>query len=232
MSRTVLLNNLEHHDLRVIAARGARYGDGEMLAPTFFGEFRELQAHYPIVFQKTEDGLGFQALALFGFERGENLFLGPQGWEVAYVPLAIQREPFLIGRGGEALTVHVDMDSPRLSRDEGEPLFRPHGGTSEYLERVSALLGTLHEGLQAMPAFVETLLKHGLLESFVFDVELESGAQHRLAGYYTIHEEKLAALDGAALEALQRAGYLLPIYMALASLSRLRDLVERRQRRP
>jgi hypothetical protein len=228
----VPLNNVDHQGLRVLTRRDAALGDAVMAAVTYPAEFRDVQAHYPIVFQKTEDGLGFQALALFGFERGENLFLDDRGWHAAYVPLAIQREPFLIGRGGETPTVHVDLDSPRLSRDEGEPLFRPHGGTSEYLERMSALLGTLHEGMQAMPAFADALLKHELLESFVFDVELDSGAQHRLAGYYTIHEERLAALDGAALEGLQRAGHLLPIYMVVASLSRLRDLVERRQERP
>jgi len=231
ISRPVPLNNVDHHELRVLARRDAARGDALMSAFTFPAEFRNVQAHYPIVFQKAADGTSFQPLALFGFEPGENLFLTAEGWDATYVPLAIEREPFSIGRNGETLSVYVDLDSPRLAKDDGEPLFRPHGGTTEFLERITAMLGTLHEGVQSTPAFVGALLEHGLLESFVFDVELDSGAQHRLAGYYTIHEERLAALDGAALERLQRAGHLLPTYMAVASLSRLRELVERRRRR-
>ena len=37
-----------------------------MFALTFPAEFRNLQAHYPIVFRKTRDGQ-FQPIALFGF---------------------------------------------------------------------------------------------------------------------------------------------------------------------
>ena len=39
-----------------------------------------------------------------------------------------------------------------------------------------------------------------------------------------------AALPGAALEALQREGHLMPIYMQLASLMQLKGLLERHAR--
>jgi len=232
MVRPALLNNLAHRDLRVRTERNAALGDAVMSAVTVPAEFRSLQAHYPIVFQKTADGTSFQPLALLGFEPGENLFLGARGWEVPYLPMAIEREPFLIGRDGESLLVHVDLDSPRLQTGAGgEPLFLAQGGQSDYLDRISSVLLALHEGFEATPAFIAALLTHQLLESFVFDVELDDGATHRLAGYYTINEDRLAALDGPALAQLNRAGHLTPIYMALASLSNLRDLVARRNRR-
>jgi hypothetical protein len=230
VANTVLLNNLDHATLRVATRRSAACGDDVMHALTFPDEFRAVQAHYPIVFRKAADG-AFVPLALFGLREGENLFLGPDGWDAAYVPLAIERQPFLIGQSGGEWVVHVDLDSPRVGAQDGEPVFRPHGGTTEFLERVSSVLSTLHEGVQRTPAFVEALLEHGLLESFVFDLALADGAQHRLGGFYTIHEERLARLDGAALERLQRAGHLQPIYMAIASLSQLRALVDRLQRR-
>lgn len=237
MTRHVLLNNIDHRDLQVRTERGAAFGDAVMSAVTFPAEFRSVQAHYPIVFQKTADGTSFQPLALFGFEPGENLFLGPRGWEASYLPLAIEREPFLIGRDGEALQMHVDLDSPRIvsgtdtGTDRGEALFRPHGGTTEFLDRMNSVLLAVHEGLQATPGFVAALMELRLLESFIFDVELDSGATHRLAGFYTIDEDRLAALDGAALEGLNRAGYLMPLAMAVASLAQFRALVERRNRR-
>lgn len=225
MAQHVPLNNVDHAALRVSTARGAAWGDAVMSAVTFPGEFRNVQACYPIVFQKAVDG-GFQPLALFGFEPGQNLFLDGERWDASYLPLAIERQPFLIGREGDELAMHVDLDSPRIASN-GEALFLPHGGNSEFLERMNSVLLALHQGLQATPAFIDALLAHGLLESFVFDIRLDDGSEHRLAGYYTINEDRLRALDGGALEALHRRGHLEPVFMALASLSRFRELIDR-----
>jgi hypothetical protein len=231
MTRNVLLNNVAHKDLRIITTRGARFGDEVMAAITFPQEFRNVQAYYPIVFQKTQDGTDFQPLALFGWQEGENLFLRGDAWEAAYVPLAIERQPFLIGFDGSEAVVHLDMASPRVSTTEGEPVFLPHGGTTEFLERINSMLLALHEGLQATPAFVSALLAHQLLEPFALDIEHGDGSMHRWSGFYTIHEDRLRKLDSGALEQLHRAGYLEPVYMAVASMSRLRDLIDRAERR-
>jgi hypothetical protein len=232
MPHPVLLNNVDHQQLRVITTRGSAWGDAVMSALTFPDEFRTLQAHYPIVFRKLDDGTGFQALALFGFEAGENLFLDGEHWDAPDIPLSVERQPFLIGVDGEQLMVHVDLDSPRISRtEEGEAVFLPRGGSSDYLERMNSVLLAIHNGLQGADAFIEALLVHELLESFVVDVTLDDGSLNRLAGFYTINEERLAALDDAALGRLQHAGHLLPIYMALASLSNFRSLIDRKNRR-
>ncbi len=227
MARNQLLNNIDHQDLRVITRRGVELGDGLMSALTFPAEFRSLQAHYPIVFRQLGNGAGFQPLALFGFQEGQNLFLSGAHWDASYLPMAIERQPFLIGTGGGELMIHVDMDSPRISRAEGERVFLPHGGTSEFLERINSLLLAIHQGLQATPAFIRMLLDLDLLESFVLDIDLGDGSQNRLAGFHTINEERLEALPGSDLERLARAGHLQPIYMAIASLSNFRDLIER-----
>lgn len=228
MSHPVLLNNIDHKDLRVITTRSAKYGDNVMLAYSFAAEFRNLQAHYPIIFYKTADGTGFSAGALLGFEEGENLFLQNDAWDAAYVPLALQHSPFLIGQSGGEMVMHVDLDHPRVSRTEGEPVFLEYGGSTDFLERMGSTLRAIHEGLQDAAAFSAALTEHNLLESFVFDITLGDGSQHRMSGFYTVNEERLNALDGRALEALSKAGYLQPIYMVIASLSNLRALAERK----
>ena len=230
MSNNVLLNNVDHKDLHVITSRGVAWGDNVMAALTFSSEFRQLQTHYPIVFRKSGDGTSFEAVALLGFEEGENLFLSDDGWDAAYLPLTIERQPFLIGINGAELTVHVDLNNPRVNTKSGEAVFLAHGGTTDFLERMNSVLLAIHQGLESMPAFVAALLEHDLLESFVLDVELDNGAHHRLVGFYTINEDKLAALGGDALEPLNRAGHLQAIYMAIASLSNLRALIDRRNR--
>lgn len=243
MPNHALLNNNEHKQMRIITRRGAAYGDAVMSALTFPAEFRELQAHYPIVFAKNQDGTSFDPIALFGFQQGENLFLGSGpglegwhkgGWDAPYIPLTVERQPFLIGRPADGsqdgMLIHVDLDSPRVSATQGEPLFLSYGGSTEYLERISRVLRSIHDGLETSKGFIEALLHLELLESFVLDIELNDGSQNRLAGFYTIHEERLAKLSGEQLARLHEAGYLQAIYMAVASLSQFRELIERKNR--
>lgn len=225
-----LLNNIQHKDLRIVTQRGAKWGDDFMSAPVTPDEFRKLQAHYPIVFQEDGKG-GFLPTVLFGLQQGENLFLTADGWdaEADYLPLSVQRMPFSIGVAeNDELRMMVDMSSKRISQGaEGEAVFLPHGGTSDFTENANAVLRTLHEGFQATPAFIETLLAHDLLESFVLDVERPDGTRGQLVGFYMINEERLAALDASTIGLLLQADYLQPIYMAIASLSNFTKLIRR-----
>ena len=231
MTNNVLLNNVDHKDLRIVATRSARYGDDVNYAITFPSEFRNIQAHYPIVFRKNAQGQ-FEPIALLGFQERQNLFLTPRGWDATYIPLTIERLPFLIGFSADKQPMmHVDLDSPRISRSEGEPIFREHGGNTEFLERMSSVLLAIHQGIAAVQPFVSALMEHELLESFVLDVQLANGSQNRLAGFYTINEERLLGLGGAVLERFNRAGYLQAIHMAVASLSQFRALIERMNKR-
>ena len=222
-----LLNNIQHKDLRVITQRGAQWGDDFMSAPVTVDEFRKLQAHYPVVFQRDDKG-GFVPTALFGLQDGENLFLTEDGWDADYLPLSVQRLPFSIGIADDEMRMMVDMDSKRVSLGaEGEAVFLPLGGTTDFTENANSLLRTLHEGLQATTEFTQMLVKHDLLESFVLDVERPDGSRGQLVGYYMIHEERLAALDSSTVGLLHQADYLQPIYMAIASLSHFTKLIKR-----
>jgi hypothetical protein len=227
MSRHALLNNVEHKDLRIITTHAVRYGDDMMASLTFPAEFRNIQAHYPIVFRRIETG-EYTPLALFGFREKQNLFVSDAGWDVPYVPLMVERIPFLIGKGPNSeQVIHVDLDSPRVSRTEGQPVFMEHGGNTEFLNQVSSMLATIHTGLAATKPLVAALVEHELLESFVLDIQFRDGAQHRFTGFHTIREEKLANLGAEALGKLHEKGYLQAIYMVIASLAHFRDLIER-----
>ena len=224
-----LLNNITHKDLRVITQRGAQWGDDFMSAPATVDEFRKLQAHYPIVFQPDDKG-GFAPTVLFGLEAGQNLFLNANGWEADYLPLSVQRIPFSIGvdKSTDEMRMMVDMGSKRISQGaEGEAVFLPQGGTTDFTENANSVLHALHEGLQATTDFVQTLMRHDLLESFVLDVQLPDGSHGQLVGFYIIHEERLAALDAATVALLHQADYLQPIYMAIAALSNFAALIKR-----
>jgi hypothetical protein len=126
--------------------------------------------------------------------------------------------------------LHIDLDHPRVSRTHGEPLFREHGGTTEFLDRASAMLASIHQGLPATQPFVTALVELNLLESFALDIQFGDGAQHRFAGFHTVHEERLGKLDAQTLGRLHERGYLQAIFMLIASLAHFRDLIERASR--
>ncbi|MEE2024844.1 SapC family protein [Alkalimonas mucilaginosa] len=233
MSKHVLLNSVEHLDLKVITSRGAEFGDNVWFTPTFPQEFRSVQAHYPIFFHKDAATGQFFSVAVFGFTHQENLFLQDNNWQGYYLPLTVRRHPFLIGKqavvedGVEHIQhmIHLDLDSPRVNKEQGEALFLPLGGSSPYLDDVSAMLQTIHQGLQDNTAFIDLLLQHKLLESFTLDIQLDDGSKHQMMGFYTINEDSLAALPAEVLAQLHNQGYLEAIYMAIASQSNIRSLL-------
>jgi hypothetical protein len=234
MANFQLLNNIDHKDLKIITERSAALGDNVWYAVTFPAEFRNLQRQYPIFFIKNPNDGQFEAVAMFGVEDGENLFLDEYGWNASYIPLNIMRQPFLIGfqekeRGGETVrepVITVDLDSPRVSLEQGEPVFLEHGGNSDYLEQINSILKVLYQGISGSKPFFDTLTELDLIESFVLDVQLDDGSEHRLAGFYTINEDVLRELDGEQLERLNRKGHLEAIYMAIASMSNISNLLE------
>ena len=234
MSQYEVLNSEKHGQMRVKTGYGAALGDAVMYAMTYPMEFRDIQSCYPILFTKDSNTGGFFAAAILGFEADQNLFLRDGDWDAAYVPALVQRQPFLISKSRESDTrppvVSIDLDNPRVSQDEGEALFDSAGEPSEFLKQKIALLDKLHRGLQHGSGFIDTLLQHELLEQIAFDIVFNDGSKKTLQGFYSIAEERLYQLKGDVLESLNQAGYLQPVFMAVASLSRVRDLIERRNR--
>ncbi len=233
MSDHVLLNVAAHRELRIRRERGPVLGDGVMTALVVPDEFRQVQGSYPIVFRQTPERDGFVALALFGFDAGENLFLTDDRWDAPYLPLSIDIQPFLIGGApGDdgARKAVIDMASPRIAGDDGVRLFDRDGRPTPYLETILERLGALDAGYRASGAFLAALERHALLEPFTLEVTLDDGATNRLVGFHTIAEDRLRALDAATLGRLNDDGHLLPIYMAVASLANLPALIARKNR--
>lgn len=234
MSDHQLLTSDTHRALRIDTGRRADLGDAVMSCIVVPTEFRRVQADYPILFRLNAARDAFTALAIFGFENGENLFLDDRGWDAGYVPLAIDIQPFLIGGAGphsEDKQVHIDMDHPRVGAADGVRVFDEHGMATPYLDAMAGKLGALDEGYQGMAGFFAALNDHELLEPLTLEITLDDGSINRLVGFHTIDEGRLHDLDGDALGDLHAAGDLLPIFMAVASIGRLNDLIARKNRK-
>lgn len=234
MTSYALLNNVAHKDIRVLTERSAELGDAVMSAMVFPYEFRSIQAYYPILLQ--QDGQGnLYPVAVFGFQEGENLYLNDQGWDAGYIPAMMLKEPFLIGfqkseSAEDRRMLSIDMDHPRVSKDQGEPLFQPLGGRTPYLEQAADLLETIYQGYEHAKHFMGLLKQHQLTESVNVEITLKNGSQHKLVGYHGISEERLQQLNGEALAELSQKGALMPLFMMLASLSNLSRLIDYKNR--
>ena len=93
------------------------------------------------------------------------------------------------------------------------------------------LLEQLDEGLKHERHFVDTLLQFDLIESVSFDITLENGDRNQLLGFSTINEDALQRLSGEQLALMSERGFLAPVFMMVASLPNLQNLIDRKNQR-
>jgi hypothetical protein len=238
MANNVLINSVDHQNLKVITEHSTTYHDDVWYGLTFPAEFRSAQAYYPIFFNKDAETGQFFSVALFGFQDKENLFLADNGWDAGYIPLSVARQPFLIGvqkvnedgEDKEQRVLHIDLDHPRVNSDKGEALFLEFGGNSPYLDNAADMLETLHHGIIDNKLFTDMLVEYDLLEQFTLDVALNDHSKHQMVGFYTINEDKLNELSSKTLTKLHDKGYIQAIYMAIASQANVRNLLNRKNK--
>jgi hypothetical protein len=222
MSNYQPLKNSEHAQLRMLVSHGPQFGDGSNQMPVVVTEFEEAQRAYPILFRKGEDDRLF-ALAILGFEAHENLFLVGDSW-TGYVPAIIRRGPFAIHEDGEVGNVIVvDLDHPRIRQggSEGLPIFNADGSNGDVLELALGALRLLHIGNSAADAMQSTFEELDLLVPMDQLVRASPMQTVNFEGYQAITHERIAALKGAQLEKLSKAGLLAPAIFAAYSLTNL-----------
>ena len=240
MQQHVLLNHRDHADLRIVDDFTTEFETGVNFSMVFTTEFRDIQSEFPIFFQKNPKTGAFYAVALFGLEPGENLFLNKDGWDGDYVPMMLQKQPFFIGNAKTKVTqekeskdetsmvVTMDPASPRISKTDGHKLFNPDGSVTEFLTKKMDVLERVHQGNQHTEDFVAALVEHELLEQFVLELNLHDGSTKQMLGFYTVKEEAVQALKGDVLEQFSEKGFLMPLFMVLASHANVRELIRRK----
>jgi hypothetical protein len=225
------LNNVDHKDLRVIMRYGRQFGDDVATVLTFPTEFADVQREYPIFFRQDSATGDYHAVALLGFEKGENLFLEGERWNASYLPGMIARGPFLIGMQGSERVIHVDLDHPRVSFTEGERVFLPEGGNTPFLDHLATILRGIHEGVEVGKAMYAAFKALDLFEPVKLEVKLTTERTYSLAGLHTLNHEKLRALDKDSLYRLHQSGFLQGAFLQLASINNVRTLMAIKQGR-
>ena len=230
MTHIVLLNNIDHADLRVRGGYGAEFGDAVNQTRVFPAEFEALQREYPILFRR--DGAGtYYSVVLLGLDRDENLFLQGDEWRARYVPAGHSRGPFSIGlQAGQPGSerepkINVDLDHPRLRDGTGDPVFLRHGGEAPRLGQARTALSIVYDGLEREGSMFAAFDAAGLIEPVAIDITVGEGDRYDLEGVYALSRDRLGRLDVEALNGLHQAGWLATAFHAAGSLGNLDHLI-------
>lgn len=122
--------------------------------------------------------------------------------------------------------IHVDLDDPRVGDNEGEPLFKPHGGNAPYLEHVADALFTIHEGFAASRAMFAAFAEFDLIQPVEVNVDLGDGLTYNIPNVFTVGAQQLASLDGESLQRLNQSGFLAAAILVRASLGNIDRLIQ------
>lgn len=243
MTNYVMLNNVDHFDVKVTDQFFVSSGDNKAAVLTFPTEFSNVQKEYPILVSKDQVTGKYQAVALLGIQKDENLFLQKAthddercNWLGDYVPAVVAKGPFITGfreqmDGAVEARVYIDVDSPKIDNQSGHPLFLSQGGNSPYLDYISKLLGLIQDGNEIAEAMFNLFSEFDLIEPATINIDLKNGDKHQLRGYYTISEDKLKNLSNDKLGVLNKAGFLQGAFLMLASLTNIEKLVRMKNSR-
>jgi hypothetical protein len=234
----VIVDSRAHRHLGVDSAPSANYGSNINNVAVVPREYGALVTHYPIFLRKSAETGQFEPTVLLGFQPGENLFLVGDRWDVAYVPLQIQRQPFSVVPSTRAevegalgrLEIAFDSTDPRIRAGGDRRLFLESGAPTEYLQQVSSMLRALVTGATEAYAYTGRLAELNLIEPIRVDVTFVDGSEVKLQGLYSIAPTALAGLPAAALAELRDRGYLEWMYFQMASLGQVGALMARKNR--
>ncbi|WP_448248855.1 SapC family protein [Thalassotalea agariperforans] len=187
--------------------------DNQMNSATVMvGELARLMHEYPVFITKNPNTGQFLLSALLGIESGENLYIQNNVWQARYLPLDILRRPFqaMLAEEGNFSggRIALDVASPMVQENKGEPLFDSLGQPSPYLERIQQTFGQLMGNMEKTNEVLNQLYKFELLESISLKLDLGGDEPVSMKGLYAINREKLAQLQGEDLETCHREGLL------------------------
>jgi hypothetical protein len=203
------------------------------MVPVVLSEFLKLCVQYPIVLTKQADTGRFVCVCLFGFEKNENLFWRNGRWDALYTPLHIARQPFFVGAGETPqvdgqFVVCIDTGHDCLQEQAGECLFDEHGNETPWLQKTKAILAALLTGETETQRFIEKLLALDLVQPLRLEIDYANRQSQRVAGLYTVDDERMKSLSPPGLAELHSLHYLAPIYTMMASLGHVYSLIARK----
>jgi hypothetical protein len=227
------LDKISHSKLRKKHSFDYQHIKDDQMSPINMNEFADAGTCFPLLFVKHRKTAKLFPIALFGLEKGENLFYSKEGWKCTYAPTAMRCDPFSLEPVASSndpghWKVCVNVNSHNVSEKEGEPLF-DDGSPSPLLEAISKeLIKDVNE--QAMTAqFVNYLVENNLITAIKFNLTYANNEVRQIDGIYTIDELALETLSPEQVQEIYQKGYFKPIYCMLGSRHNLYELIRQKR---
>lgn len=236
------LDTLAHRNLRINPKASAvdRFRSFASAMITF-AEFGTAQREYPILFVDADkdEKTGKQQVApvaLFGLEKGENLFIENDLWAGEYMPALFRTYPFTLARlspdRADQWAVVFDASWEGIKIDgPGEALFDAEGKATPYLEGLHKFASDVESDIERTRVGGQRLVELGLLKGMRFDATLADGTKIGLDGFLALDEDKFNALPDATIVELHRNGLLGLLHMHRLSLGNMQRLLTKRMER-
>jgi hypothetical protein len=235
-AHVVTLTKDKHANLRVKPNVDFAHAKELNLAAVMITELSATAANFPIVFIQHPESKMIRPVAMFGLRPGENYYYGAEGWDATYVPLLIQRHPFLIGANdadpdSKKLTMCLDRTSPFLSETDGIPLFDASGNGTDFLNFRNQMLTEIFEGERITEQFTRKIMELGLLKPFEILVQGLDAQTRKVSGMLTFDDAKLRQLPDAQVLELNKLDFLAACYVIYGSLFQIHRMMQVRNRK-
>lgn len=191
-------------------------------------EFLEASKHYPIVFTNEPEPT---PTVIVGMET-TNYFVDAKGQWAAdtYVPAYVRQYPFIFFQPpqGEMYYLCLDEAAEIFTAQAGkrdQALF-DNGEPSELTRRALQFCTSFYQQLAITRNFCADLAKYKLLTPYHSQLTTKDGRKMALSGFNMIDEKAFNALPDEVILEFRRKGWLAFIYLALASATNWKRLLE------
>jgi hypothetical protein len=224
------LNSRDHAEWSTRSTDTAKWMVGQHAVPLTAEEFVHASRNYPIVFSISDNPV---PLALLGLNEGVNTFFDDEGKQTdpAYVPAYARRYPFMLAKlapDSDELSLCFDPTSELVGEfADGNRLFEG-GEPTEACKATLEFCRNFEEAGFRTSAFVEELLKHGLLMDGEVSIQ-QTGNETPFVyrGFKMVDQEKLRELRGDVLRTMNQNGMLALVYAHLFSLEHMSEVFAR-----
>jgi hypothetical protein len=227
------LHNETHKDVKITKFQDVSDLKTQHALGIVVHEFSTAGAQYPIAFVQDENET-FLPVAIMSLEPNSNLFVNDDGkWGGMYMPARYTHKPFTVSRHPEdqnMFAIGIDMNSPLISKEEGEALFTDAGEETEYMKQRKEAIMKYVEHEQVTQGFSNYLKDKGLFHAQNITVQVRD-KEFNLTGLHMIDEKKLNELSDEEFVELRKRGYLAPIYAHLSSLHQVTRLIQKKGER-
>lgn len=223
----VLLNKSEHSEKGLVRKRNFSFARKMLLLQLSTFELEVAVNSIPVVFSDVNGK--FKVFGLFGIERGQNLFVDPDGnWLAGFVPACLQVFPFRIGtlQGQKHVLTFLEDSDLIVSREVGEPLFNDKGGHSDIVRKLLEQLTKIENSNQLIEIACSMMSEFNLLEDLKISIQKPDGKVTELSGLKKINLENFNKLEDSKLIELRKVRGLEIIFAHLFSTQNFAKLAK------